>query len=68
MSAKPYSRDLSNLDRKLLKAFGRGRHASEMEMLRSENPHHPSGAPYAAWDCGWCDAEELYTVPEGRSS
>jgi hypothetical protein len=58
--ARPYPVGTSNLDRKLLKAFGRGKMASDNWELRSANPHQPSSAPYAAWDCGWCEGEDVY--------
>lgn len=67
MTGARYPRDISNRERALLKAFGRGRDASEREKLRCENPHMPPGELYAAWDCGWCDAEEVYVVAQGTS-
>lgn len=63
MTAQRYPRGLSNRDRSPLKAFGRGKMASDNWEPRSVNPHEPSGAPYAAWDAGWCEGEDVYSLP-----
>lgn len=59
-----HKKSLSNRDQRLLKAFGRGKHAAEDYQPRSVNPHDPSSYPYAAWDAGWCEGEEVYSLPE----
>lgn len=62
MSAKRYPRGMSNRDRALAKAFGKGRAAQHEWLPRSVNPHMPSGDLYAAWDAGWLDADEAYVI------
>lgn len=63
MSANPYPRGITNRERKILRAFGQGRAASEQWRLRSENPYSPSNADlYDSWNAGWGEDEVAYTV------
>lgn len=52
---------LSNRERSLVKAYGKGRTAAELDRLRSENPYQPSNADhYAAWLCGYDEDNPVY--------